>query len=224
MSITKVPRFLFAALAAVLVITAYPGRSFADAAADSAALKEQMRIMMQRIDELTKQVDTLSKQQAPPAAPAAAPAPGAAAPAPKVAKEAPPTEPKFDKFLKGFYGTLDVSFDDTTKGINGLTAYSYSLSDPAKPNSTPVQGPPKGAQQVGRLGYMPAFSTNKSQIGYRNTHKIGETDFDFLVQVETSLSLTAAPGLRTSNVQQSNVVTGAIGLGDTFLGLQNKDW
>src|ERR1700686_1833382 len=95
MSITKVPRFLFAALAAVLVITAYPGRSFADAAADNAALKEQTRIMMQRIDELTKQVDSLAKQQAAaqpaaPAAPAAAPTPGAAAPAPKGAKEPPP--------------------------------------------------------------------------------------------------------------------------------------
>lgn len=54
MSVIKVPRFLFAALAGVLVITGYPGRSFADEAADNAALKEQMRIMMQRIDELTK--------------------------------------------------------------------------------------------------------------------------------------------------------------------------
>src|ERR1700676_3793885 len=149
MSITKVPRFLFAALAAV-VVTAYPGRSFADAAADNAALKEQMRIMMQRIDELTKQVDSLSKQQAAtqPAAPAAVPVPtpGAAAPAPKVAKETPPAEPKFDKFLKGFYGTLDVSFDDTTKGINGLTAYSYSLVTPADPSSGFVNTGPKGAQ------------------------------------------------------------------------------
>ena len=229
MSITKVPRFLFAALAAVLVITAYPGRSFADAAADNAALKEQMRIMMQRIDELTKQVDSLSKQQAAaqpaaPAAPAAAPTPGAAAPAPKVAKEAPPAEPKFDKFLKGFYGTLDVSFDDTTKGINGLTAYSYALANPANPAGGFVNNGPKGVQQVGRLGYMPALSTNKSQIGYRNSHKIGDSDVDFIFQVETALALTASPGLRTSAYQQSNIVNGAIGLGDTFVGLQNAKW
>jgi predicted porin len=230
MSITKVPGFLFAALAAVLVIAAYPGRSFADEAADNAALKEQMRVMMQRIDELTKQVDSLSKQQAAaqPGAPAGMPMPmpmpGAAAPAPKVAKEAPPAEPKFDKFLKGFYGTLDVSFDDTTKGINGLTAYSYSLVDPTNPASGYVNNGPKGAQQVGRLGYMPALSTNKSQIGYRTSHKIGDSDVDFIIQVETALAITASPGLKTSQYQQSNVVNGAIGLGDTFVGLQNPAW
>jgi predicted porin len=143
-------------------------------------------------------------------------------PAPKNAKEV-SREPQFEKFLKGFYGTLDVSFDDTTKGINGLTAYEYGLADPANPNSGYVQGGVKGGP-VGRLGYMPALSTNKSQIGYRNTHQIGSSATDFIVQVETSLSLTAAPGLRTYYTQQSNVVTGAIGLGDTFVGLQGNSW
>jgi predicted porin len=226
MTITKVPRCLFAALAAVLLIAGYPARSFADDAADSAALKEQMRVLMQRIDDLTKQVDSLSKQQAATqAAPAAAPMPmpGAPAAAPKVAKEAPP-EPKFDKFLKGFYGTLDVSFDDTTKGINGLTAYGYGLVDPTNPASGYVNNGPKGTQQVGRLGYMPAMSTNKSQIGYRNAHKIGDSNVDFIIQVETALAITASPGLKTSQYQQSNVVNGAIGLGDTFVGLQNPTW
>jgi predicted porin len=228
MTITKVPRYVFAALALVLLMAGYPGRSFADEAADSAALKEQMRVLMQRIDELTRQVDSLSKQQAatqaaPAAAPAPMPMPGAPAAAPKVAKEAPP-EPKFDKFLKGFYGTLDVSFDDTTKGINGLTAYGYGLVDPTNPASGYVNNGPKGTQQVGRLGYMPALSTNKSQIGYRTSHKIGDSDIDFIVQVETALSITASPGLKTSQYQQSNVVNGAIGLGDTFVGLQNPAW
>src|SRR6202011_720813 len=146
-------------------------------------------------------------------------------PTPKAAaaKEA-PKEPLFEKFLKGFYGTLDVSFDDVTKGINGLTAYQYSLSDPTNPFSAPIQGPPKAVQQVGRLGYLPALSTNKSQIGYRNTHKIGSSDFDFILQVETSLSITAAPGLRTDYTRQSNVVSGAIGLGDTWVGVQHNTW
>src|ERR1700722_5010910 len=225
MSVTKVPRFLFAALAAVLVIAAYPGRAYADEAADNAALKEQMRILMQRIDDLTKQVDSLSKQQAQQAATPPAPtvAPVVPPPAPMVAKEA-PAEPKFEKFIKGFYGTLDVSLDDTTKGINGLTAYSYSLVDPTNPNSGYVNNGPKGTQQVGRLGYMPALSTNKSQIGYRTEHKIGDSDVDFIIQVETALAITASPGLKTSSTQQSNVVNGAIGLGDTFVGLQNPVW
>jgi predicted porin len=215
----KVHKPLLVALATCAATCFLGGNVYADDAQSAAALKEQLRIMQQRIEELSRQVDNLTKKaEKQQQAAAVAPAPA------KVAKEAPPAEPKFEKFLKGFYGTLDVSFDDTTKGINGLTAYSYSLSDPTNPNSTPVQGAAKGTQQIGRLGYMPAFSTNKSQIGYRNTHKIGDTDLDFLIQVETSLSLTAAPGLRTSYTQQSNVVTGAIGLGDTFLGVQNKEW
>jgi hypothetical protein len=100
-----------------------------------------------------------------------------------------------------------------TKGINRLTAYSYGLADPANPNSGYVPGPKKDVQQVGRLGYLPALSTNKSQIGYRNTHRIGETSTDFIIQVETSLAFTSSPGLRTAYTQQSNVVNGASGWG-----------
>src|ERR1700742_5109954 len=99
-------------------------------------------------------------------------------------------EPMFERFLKGFYGTLDVSFDDVSKGINGLTAYSYGLNDPTNPNSGYVQGDKKGVQQVGRLGYLPALSTNKSQIGYRMTHRIDDSNIDFMVQVETALAVT----------------------------------
>jgi predicted porin len=228
MTTPKLPGYLFAALAGILLIAGYPAAGFADEAADNAALKEQMRILMQRIDDLSRQVDNLQKQQAstPPAAPtpAAAPAPAAAVPAPMLAKAAPPAEPKFDRFLKDFYGTLDVSIDDTTKGINGLTAYSYSLANPANPNGGFVNNGPKGQQQIGRLGYMPALSTNKSQIGYHTEHKIADSDVDFIIQVETSLAITASPGLKTSYTQQSNVVQGAIGLGDTFVGLQNRNW
>src|ERR1700726_1663214 len=216
----KMHKRLLVALAACAATCVFGGNVYADdTKGDAAALKEQLRIMQQRIEELSRQVDSLTKQAAQPPAVMTAPPPP-----PVVAKQAPPAEPKFEKFLKGFYGTLDVSFDDVTKGINGLTAYSYSLVNPANPNSGFVQGPPKGAQQVGRLGYLPAMSTNKSQIGYRNTHKIGDSDYDFIMQVETSLAITAAPGLRTSYTQQSNNVTGAIGLGDTFIGLQKNDW
>jgi predicted porin len=228
MTTPKVPKYLFAALAGVLLIAGHAAPVFADEAADNAALKEQMRVLMQRIDDLSRQVDSLQKQQAStqPAAPApaAVPVPAAAAPAPTVAAAVLPSEPKFEKFLKDFYGTLDVSIDDTTKGINGLTAYSYSLANPANPNGGFVNNGPKGQQQIGRLGYMPALSTNKSQIGYHTEHKIGDSDVDFIVQVETSLAITASPGLKTSYTQQSNVVQGAIGLGDTYVGLQNRDW
>jgi predicted porin len=242
MSIRDPVKSVLVALVAGMAVMSYSGGAYADDTQDNAALKEQMRIMMQRIDELTKQVQDLSKKQAQPPPTVAVPpsTPAGTATAPALAAAPSPPEPKFEAFmkdfkatagepklaafLKGFYGTLDVSYDYTTKGINGLTAYSYSLIDPANPNSGYVNNGPKGTQQVGRLGYMPALSTNKSQIGYRFSHRIDDSNVDFIVQVETALALTASPGLKTSQYQQSNVVNGAIGLGDTFVGLQNAAW
>jgi predicted porin len=71
---------------------------------------------------------------------------------------------------------------------------------------------------------MPALSTNKSLVGYHTEHEIGASSVDFIIQVETALAITASPGLRTSYTQQSNTVQGAIGLGDTFVGLQDNAW
>lgn len=223
----KASKSLGAVLAAVLLLTGFPGRSFADPASDAAALREQIRVMKQQIDELNKQVDDLAKKQQQQAAAKPAPTPAAGPPEPKfdafMKDYKKDSEPKLATFLKGFYGTLDVSFDDVTKGIAGMQAYHWSLSDPADPNSAPVQGGLKGGP-VGRLGYLPALSTNKSQVGYRYSHKIADTSTNFIIQVETALAITASPGLRTSYTQQSNVVSGAIGLGDTFVGLQDKGW
>lgn len=42
--------------------------------------------------------------------------------------------------------------------------------------------------------------------------------------METALAITASPGLKTSQYQQSNVVNGAVGLGDTFVGFVNENW
>jgi hypothetical protein len=224
MSSSTVRRWLSTGFAAILLVSSVSVRSFADDTTDNAALKEQMRQMMERIDALTKQVQQLQQQQQQQAAKLAAPPPPVPVAAPVVAVVPVSSEPKFDAFLKGFYGTLDVSYDYTTKGINGLVADSYSLADPSNPNSGYVNNGPKGTQQVGRLGYMPALSTNKSQIGYRFDHAIDDTGFDFLVQVETSLALTSSPGLKTTYTQQSNVVQGAIGLGDTFVGVRKTDW
>jgi predicted porin len=208
-------------LAACASSVAFNGIVFADDA-QTQALKDQMRIMQQQMQDLQNKIEALSKQQA---APSAA-APPAAATGPSVAKapKEAPAEPKFESFLKGFYGTLDVSFDDTTKGINGLVAYPYSLVDPTNPNSGYVKGTtPKGGP-VGRLGYMPAFSTNKSVLGYRGSHKIGTSDVDFIFQIETQPAITSAPGLNTSQYQQSNVTKAGIGYGDTFIGLSGKNW
>ena len=116
---------MLVALAACAASVAFNGIVFADDS-QTQALKDQMRIMQQQMQQLQNQINALSKQQA---APPAAPAPPSAV-GPSVAKEAPSTEPKFENWLKGFYGTLDVSIDDTTKGISDLVAYHYSLVDP----------------------------------------------------------------------------------------------
>jgi predicted porin len=229
----KLPRPVLVALAACAASFALHGVVFADDAADNKALKEQMRIMMQQMQELQKQVQQLQQQQqqqtqqaqqAPP--PPVPPAPMQPAQGgvvgPQVAAAA-PAEPKFEKFLKGFYGTLDVSLDDATKGIRGLTAYSYSYAG-AGPGSGYVNNGPKGTQITGSVGWLGDLSTNKSVLGYRGSHKIPGSDVDFIYQIETQPAITSSPGLNTSYTQQSNVVKGAIGYGDTFVGVSDNLW
>ena len=203
------------------------GAALADDAQDNAALKEQLRIMMQRMDEMQKQIQALSnKAAAPPQvqAPAPAPAtiPSGEAQGPEVAKVL-PSEPKFEKFMKGFYGTLDVSLDDATKGIRGITAYSYSYAG-AGPGTGYVNNGPKGTQITGSVGWLGDLSTNKSVLGYRGSHDIAGSNISFIYQIETQPAITSSPGLNTSYTQQSNVTKAGIGYGDTFVGLSNTTW
>jgi predicted porin len=210
------------ALAACAATCTIGSAVYADDVQDTRALKEQMRMMQQRLDEMQKQLETMSKRPTPPE--------GAAQQGPSVAKEKEKPEdkePLLTKIISGFYGTLDVSLDDTTKGINGMTAYHYALINPANPaggyqldptNTGPKSGP------VGRLGYMPGLSTNKSVLGYRGSHKIADTGVDFIYQIETQPAITASPGLNTSQYQQSNVTKAGIGYGDTFVGFSGNTW
>src|SRR5258708_12266676 len=209
---SRLARGMVVALGACAASAAFNGVVFADDG-QTQALKDQMRIMQEQMQEMQKKLDALSKQQAPPPA-AVAPPQG-----PAVAKEKPEVkEPLFEKFMSGFYGTLDVSLDDTTKGINGLVAYHYApvgaspfgpyQIDPANP--TPKGGP------VGRVGYMPALSTNKSVLGYRGSYKIASSSVDFIFQIETAPAITAAPGLNTSQYHQPNMTKPGIGYRHTF--------
>src|SRR5258706_7869751 len=190
---------------------------YADDAQDTMALKEQMRLMQQRLDEMQKQLETMSKRPTPPEA---APPQG-----PAVAKEKPEVkEPLFEKFMSGFYGTLDVSLDDTAKGINGLVAYHYAPvgANPYGPYQIdPTNASPKGGP-VGRVGYMPALSTNKSVLGYRGSYKIATSNVDFIFQIEAQPAITSAPGLNTSQYHQSNVTKARIRYGDTVIVVSGK--
>src|SRR5581483_293449 len=195
----------------------------------------------QQIEELSKQIEQLrheaadqaaqqaqatsqaqaAAQQAQVAAQQAQTVAGAAK-APKGVKEAPP-ETKFDKFMKGFFGTLDVSVDYTTKGINNGVAFPYGFAAGGPGSGYVINGPQKGGP-FGKVGWLGAMSSNGSNIGYRGSRPIGNTPVNFIYQVSTSIDMAAAPGLRNSWTKESNTVEGAIGLGDTWLGFQEHDW
>jgi predicted porin len=216
MTIFTAPRLRAAVLAFGLVILSCPVPGVAQTAPDP-SVENQMRILQERIEALSKELDAIQKQQQ---AAAAAPAPaGTAAAAPKEVA----AETKFDKFLKGFYGTFDLSLDDTTKGINQTSAFHWSYANPLDPSSGLVMGSNKGTA-TGRIGYLLAMSSNGSNIGYRGSHKIGNSDVDLIYQVSTAINMAAAPGLNNTWTKSSNTVTGAIGLGDTYLGFKTKRW
>ena len=220
-----------ALVACAVGVFAFNGGARADDAQDNAALREQLRILMQRMDEMQKQIQALSNKAAAPPPAVAAPTPAAPTPAPAIpgetqgpmAAKLEPSEPKFEKFLKGFYGTLDVSLDDVTKGIRGLTAYSYSYAG-AGPGTGYVNNGPKGTQIVGSVGWLGDLSTNKSVLGYRGSHDIAGSEISFIYQIETQPAITSSPGLNTSYTQQSNVTKAGIGYGDTFVGLSDNTW
>jgi predicted porin len=216
---SKLAKPMLVALAACAAAVTFNGAAFADDA-QTQALKDQMRIMQQQMQQLQQQIDAMSAKQA--AAPAGPPASAASSPG-KGKVVMTPLETKFDNFLKGFYGALDVSVDYTTKGINNPNAYNYGYASGAPGSPYVITSGPK-ATPYGRVGWLGAMSSNGSSIGYRGAHRIPNSDIDFIYQVSTSINMVAAPGLENTWTKQSNVVQGAIGLGDTFLGFQSHSW
>jgi hypothetical protein len=212
----KLARPMLVALAACAAGVAFNGAVFADDAQDAQALKEQMRNMQQQMQELQKKVQTLSSKAAegPPASAAKAPAPEE-------------KEVLLHQIIKGFYGTLDVSVDEVSKGITG-PAWGYTCSDPyvnttCVRNATPKTNQYGTTAPIGQMGYQPELGTNKSVLGYHAAIPIASSSTDFIFQIETQPSLTSSPGLYTSYTQQSNVVKAAIGYGDNFVGIGSAD-
>src|SRR6202521_5550206 len=218
----RLARPMLMALTACAANFLVQGSALADDAQENKALKEQMRQMMQRMDALQKQIDAMSNKPAPPAVVVAPPPAPPPVTGPTVAKQAPP-EPAFEKFAKGFYGTLDVSTDYVTKGMSELGAYHFSYADPANPAAGFVQGAQK-IGPVGRVGWQADLSTNKSVLGYRGSHAIPGLAADFIYQIEVQPAITAAPGATPGYTAQSDVTKAAIGYGDSFVGLSGSDW
>jgi predicted porin len=218
----RLARPMLIALAACAANFFVQGSALADDAQENKALKEQMRQMMQRMDALQKQVEALSKQQAatPPPAVVTTPPPQYVPP-PVVAKKELPSEPKFEAFLKGFYGTLDASVDYTTKGMDGMVAYHYA--------GAPVNGvfPTAGVKGTpyGNVGWQPSISTNAATLGWRGSHAIpGWDDTKFVIQIEANVGLTDSPGVTTGYTAQTAGTRGGIGSGTTYLGFASPSW
>src|SRR5712691_861747 len=102
-----------------------------------------------------------------------------------------------------FYGHLDLSVDDATKGIKQGGA---------------GQNPPP----VGKVGWQPDVSSNLSYFGFRGDHDIGR-GYRMVFQVETQVDVAATPGPSPVNqASQGNVdnkVLGALGSRNSFLGI-----
>src|SRR6267378_1696464 len=96
-----------------------------------------------------------------------------------------------------FYGHLDLSIDDITKGIKESTA-------------------------VGKVGWQPDISSNLSYFGFRGDHDIGGGN-KMVFQVETQIDVAATPGPSPVNqASQGNVdnkVLAALGSRNSFLGI-----
>jgi predicted porin/uncharacterized coiled-coil protein SlyX len=187
--------------------TVFPVAAYAaDQQSEVDALKQQMRVLQQKLEDLSKKQDSQGQKQDQIEK--------------KVVSSGGGGGDRLDKILSGFYGVMDASIDDTTKGMGGMTASHWN------PGPTPgsyTQGGLK-AGPVGRMGWMPQLSTNKSGFGYRGDHMIGDSDVKFIYQFETAVSITATPGLSGSYTNQSNTARGLVGFGDTFIGLKQGDW
>src|SRR5579864_3805020 len=204
MSSTRVLRSLVAFIAAIVTVCSYSAASFAQSADQSQDAK--MRVLQERIDALSKELKGIQEEQT------------------KSNKTVATVDKAWNTFIKGFFGTMDVSIDETTKGMSSMVAYHWGTNDP-------LGGPPyinNGAKSppgpFGRVGWLPMMASNGSNIGYRGSHKIGKSDIDFIYQVSTAMDMSAAPGLQNTWTKSSNTVQGAIGLGDTWVGLRSKAW
>ena len=200
---TRALRSLAVPIAAGMLYLGYAGPTVAQAPAQDQDAK--MRFLQQRIDDMSKQLKQIQDDQA------------------KQAKTVSAVDKAWNTFIKGFFGTLDVSIDYTTKGMEGMQAYHLlnctgpTGGAPCTFDYTNPKSPP-----FGRVSWMAMMSSNGSNIGYRGSHQIGKSNVDFIYQVSASIDMAAAPGLNNTWTKSSNTVQGAIGLGDTFIGLRSK--
>jgi len=162
----------------------------------------QLQALQAQLDALKAQIDAikaqqLQQQQAPP--------PAATAPPEQFLRMKPG---KSVTFLFGkrdevtLYGHIDVSADDTTKGLANY--YPFSGSGP-----------------VGNHSWMDDIASNSTYVGVRGSHKLGNGDNKIIYQVETGIAFTAQAGTVNSNSTSDSVVNGALTTRPTYVGLES---
>jgi predicted porin len=210
-------RSLVVLLTATLVLFSYPVAGVAQQSGES--VQDRMRDMQRQIDQLNEQLKQLREQQTKTQQQASTAVQQTA----DTQKKVDSAGKAWDTFVKGFFGTLDVSIDETTKGMSDMVAYHWGAAANGGPPyvNNGAKSPPG---PFGRVSWLSMMASNGSNIGYRGSHKIGTSNIDFIYQVSTAIDVAAAPGLQNTWTKSSNTVQGAIGLGDTWVGLRSKDW
>ncbi len=166
--------------------------------AQDAATQAKIDALQAQLDAVKAQLDLLRTQQSLQPAPAPAPKPAAGTPV--------MVRPGTTTFLIGgeavqVYGNLDLSFDDTTKGLRKFY---------------PGVGSP-----VGNVGYLSAVSTNLSYIGVRGVHKLGPLS-GLVYQLETQIDVSSTSGTVNTNSNSDTVVKGGLTSRNSYIGVTNK--
>ena len=164
----------------------YSGLASAAGETDTQA---EIKALRQQVELLMKKVESLSSKEA-------------AAAEKQVALEKASSGASLASTLKNidFYGNLDLSLDDSTKGIAGKIANDGT--------SVPV----------GKVGWVPAISTNISYLGLRGKHDLGN-GLAAVFQLETQLDISATAGTSNNNSANDSTVKGALTSRNSFLGL-----
>jgi len=187
---------LFAAVFVCLLASTTLAR--ADTASD---LQAQMAAMQKQMADMQAQLEKLQAQQKAAAA-AATPAPGVP-PGSTPVMVAPGTNTTF--LIHGepiqIYGLLDLSLDDTTKGLQSY--YPTSMDGP-----------------VGNVGWQPAISS-QSYVGLRSARSL-TNKFMPQYQLETQIDVSSTSGTVNTNSNNDNTVKGALTSRNSFIGEGNE--
>ena len=195
-------------LAAVLAFALLGAPSYAQTVGANptpADMNAQLQALQAQLDALKAQIDAIKAQQAITPITPLTPAPTATVNTENFIRLK-PNSPTVT-FLIGkkdeltVYGNLNVSFDDSTKGLQKFYAFS-------------------GDSPVGNVGWLPAISTNSTYLGARGFHKIADRT-SFVYQLEAGIAFTAISGTANTNSSNDTTVQGGLTTRPTYMGIQS---